>query len=81
MSMKKSLLMDLKVGQSVSIDDGRIVITLEEKSGQRAKLRFVHDGATIERMNGGQAGEGANRLRSTSRAKLALMGTKIAAQN
>lgn len=45
---KRSLLKDLKVGQSLYIDGGRIVITLEHKSGQLAKLRFVHDGASIE---------------------------------
>jgi pyruvate kinase len=29
---------DLRVGESVSFDDGRIVVTLLEKSGQRARL-------------------------------------------
>jgi hypothetical protein len=47
--MSKTLLMDLKVGQSLSIDGGRVVVTLEEKSGQLAKLRFVHDDVLIER--------------------------------
>lgn len=40
---KKSLYVDLKVGQSMTIDGGRIVITLEAKSGQRAQLRIEAD--------------------------------------
>jgi hypothetical protein len=60
----RSLLMDVKVGQTLSIDGGRIFITLEEKSGQRAKLRFVHSDASIERVDGAASG-----------AKLAQMGT------
>jgi hypothetical protein len=31
---------DIRYGESVSIDDGRVLVTLEEKSGQRARLRF-----------------------------------------
>ncbi len=31
---------DLKVGESLSIDGGRLVVTVEEKSGQRARLSF-----------------------------------------
>lgn len=42
------LIMDLKVGQSLTIDGG-IVVTLEAKSGQLAKLRFEHRGADIRR--------------------------------
>ncbi len=37
---RNSLLMDVKVGESVSIDNGRVIMTLKEKSGQRAKLHF-----------------------------------------
>lgn len=40
MSEPRSLLMDVKVGQSLSLDGGRIVMTVEEKSGQRVKLRL-----------------------------------------
>lgn len=68
--MSRSLLMDVKVGQSLSIDGGRIVLTVEEKSGQRIKLRFVHDGATIARVEAGTGYSGARQ---------ASMGTKIAA--
>lgn len=32
--------LDLRVGESVSFDDGRIEITLSEKSGQRARLEI-----------------------------------------
>lgn len=46
---KRSLLIDLKVGESLYIDGERIVLTLEQKSGQRAKLRFVHEDASIDR--------------------------------
>jgi hypothetical protein len=47
---KKSLFLDLKIGQSLSIDGGRVVVTLEEKSGQRAKLKFVaEDEVQIQR--------------------------------
>ena len=31
---------DLRVGESLSIDNGRITVTVEEKSGQRARLSF-----------------------------------------
>ncbi len=36
-----SLKIDLRVGESVRFDDGRISITLLEKSGQRARLDIV----------------------------------------
>lgn len=45
----KSLLMDMKVNESICIDGG-ITITLEQKSGQRAKLRFEHQGSDIRRV-------------------------------
>jgi len=37
---RESLVVELKVGDSVSIDSGRVVMTLREKSGQRARLHF-----------------------------------------
>ncbi len=37
------LFMDLKVGESLSVENDRIVVTLEEKSGQRARLAVVAD--------------------------------------
>lgn len=41
--MKSHLSIDLKTGESVSIDSGRIVVRLEEKSGKRARLSFEAD--------------------------------------
>lgn len=40
---RASLTMDVRVGESVAIDGQRIVITVESKSGQLARLRFDHD--------------------------------------
>lgn len=37
---KRSFSIDVKVGESVSIDRGRIVVTVMEKSGRTAKLGF-----------------------------------------
>lgn len=45
---KRSLLKDVKVGDSLSFDGGRLLITLEAKSGQRVKLRIVHQGVNVE---------------------------------
>lgn len=38
-----SLVLDVKVGDSVSIDNDRVVLTVLEKSGQRARLSFKAD--------------------------------------
>ena len=46
---KQTLLTDVKVGETLYLDGGRIAITLDHKSGQRAKLRIVHQGATVSR--------------------------------
>lgn len=37
---RRSFSIDVKVGESVTVDRGRIVITLLEKSGKTAKLGF-----------------------------------------
>lgn len=37
---RRAFSIDVKVGESVTIDRGRVVVTLLEKSGQRAKLGF-----------------------------------------
>ena len=37
---RRTFSLDVKVGESVSIDRGRVIATLVEKSGQRAKLAF-----------------------------------------
>lgn len=43
--MSTSLRIDVKIGESVLIDDGRVKITLEEKSGRLARLHFSADSA------------------------------------
>ncbi len=44
------LFLDLKVGESVSIDEGRVRMTLRAKNGQRARLEFQADkSVSIER--------------------------------
>lgn len=43
-----ALYLDIEVGQSVDLDDGRMRLTLEEKRGQRAKLKVeAPDSVTI----------------------------------
>lgn len=37
---RRSFSIEVKVGESVSIDRGAVVVTLLEKSGQRARLGF-----------------------------------------
>ena len=42
--MPESMLhMDLNVGDVVDIDNGRIKLVVEEKSGPRARIRFIAD--------------------------------------
>lgn len=38
-----SLTRNLRVGERVSFDNGRVVVTLEAKSGQQARLNFRVD--------------------------------------
>lgn len=40
---RKSLAMDIRVGESIAIDGGRVVITLDAKSGRRARVTFTHE--------------------------------------
>jgi hypothetical protein len=40
MDQKRSLSVDVKRGETLEIDGGRILLTLEEKSGQRARLKL-----------------------------------------
>ena len=37
------LLIDVKVGESVSIDEGRVMVKVLDKSSQRARLEFNAD--------------------------------------
>jgi pyruvate kinase len=39
----RSLVMDVRVGESVSVDGGRVMVRVGEKSGQRVKLHFTAD--------------------------------------
>ena len=46
---KTALKLDMRVGESVSFDGGRIVVTLLDKSGQRARLDIkADDGVSIK---------------------------------
>ncbi len=38
-----SLTFDVGVGEAISIDRGRITVTVEEKSGRRSRLRVMAD--------------------------------------
>lgn len=40
---KTSLMRTIRVGEEVSLDNGRIVVRLEEQSGRRARLNFQMD--------------------------------------
>lgn len=48
---------DLRVGDTLSIDGGRILLTLEEKSGQRARLAFsAEEGVQFSKGDTGRTG-------------------------
>lgn len=47
MTAKCKLSVDLKKGETLSIEGGRILLTVEEKSGQRARLRFEFQEHTV----------------------------------
>jgi len=66
------LFIDLKVGQSISIDGGRIVMSLEDKSGKLARLKFVADSdVSIQRPGS------AEQRRFKSGARQAAMGINL----
>lgn len=45
-----ALYLDMQVGQSVDLDDGRVRLTLEKKRGQVARLRVeADDSVTIDK--------------------------------
>lgn len=49
--MKRSITIDIRSGEAISIDGGRVVCVLLEKSGQRARLRFeAEEGTPVERV-------------------------------
>jgi len=65
---KSALKLDLAVGETVSFDNGRITITLLEKSGQRARLDIkADDGVKINTPRSTQAAEQARRGLSVDR--------------
>jgi pyruvate kinase len=46
------IVMDVAVGETVRIRDGEILVIVEQKSGQKARLRFIADRSVkIERPN------------------------------
>jgi hypothetical protein len=46
---RESLLINLDVGEKVSIDSGRVIVTVNHKSGRRASLHFSSEkGVAIE---------------------------------
>lgn len=54
---RKAFSIDVKVGESVSIDRGRIFFTVLEKTGQRAKIGFdVPESVRVEKLQTFNAG-------------------------
>lgn len=48
--MSSTLCRQIAVGQSVAFDNGRIVVTLQEKSGRRASLQLtLHDDVVVDK--------------------------------
>ena len=45
--MNKGMIVDVKVGQELKIDNGRIRIVVEQKDGKRARLRVIADKSII----------------------------------
>lgn len=41
------MIVDVKVGQEINIDNGRIRIVIEHKDGKRARLRVIADKSII----------------------------------
>jgi pyruvate kinase len=49
--VKRSVTIDVRSGEAISIDGGRIIAVLEQKSGQRARIRIeAEEGTPIERV-------------------------------
>lgn len=48
---KRAITIDIRSGEAVSIDGGKVIAVLIEKSGQRARIRFeAEEGTAIERV-------------------------------
>lgn len=41
--MSQGMTVDVKVGQEIDIDNGRVRIIVEQKDGKRARLRVIAD--------------------------------------
>lgn len=50
---RRTLVVDVRVGESISLDSGRIEVAVQEKSGQRAKLRLtMNSDVSVDRSTG-----------------------------
>lgn len=59
---KTALKLDLRTGETVSFDDGRITITLLDKSGQRARLDIkAEKGVKIDKPSASLASDQARK--------------------
>lgn len=47
MDQRHKLSVEVKKGETLSVDGGRILVIVEEKSGQRARLRFEFKQHTV----------------------------------
>jgi pyruvate kinase len=45
--MSQGMTVDVKVGQEIDIDNGRVRIIVEQKDGKRARLRVIADKGII----------------------------------
>lgn len=74
---KRTLYKDLRVGKTLSLDGGRIRITLEAKSGQLAKLKIEHEGVLVE--DAGDPSATPDQQHRPAGAAQARLGIKVAA--
>lgn len=64
-----AMFLELKVGESLDIDNGKVVVTLEEKSGSRMRVKVdAHRSIPVARVEGKTSREIAS-LRGLSVAK------------
>lgn len=73
MQKQSVVVVDLKIGQSITIDNGRVTLILEDKSGKLAKLKFLVSPDVVIRY------PGKDQSRFRTGAKQALLGVKMAA--
>jgi hypothetical protein len=58
---KSSVVIDLKLDESISIDNGRVVLRLKEKSGKSARLWFLSNSDVEIKREKGEAPNHASR--------------------